>query len=99
MLYAVNPPAQADRILLYPSERAARSCTGHGRPIYAVAVRFEVRHRCITPLLPRPDVVDPTWFAPAEQHADGTITAKGPIPEVFCAQCPPALPAREVSSA
>jgi hypothetical protein len=27
--------------------------------------------------------------APAEGHADGTITAKGPIPERFFAECPP----------
>jgi hypothetical protein len=87
MFYAVIPPARADRILLYPSEQAARDSASAGRPIFSVAVRFESRHRCITPLPPRPEGIDPTWFAPAEQHADGTITAKGPIPEAFFAQC------------
>ena len=87
MLYAVIPPAREDRILLFPSAQAARLSASNGRPIFSVAVRFEARHRCITPLSPRPNGVDPTWFAPAEQHADGTVTAKGPIPEVFFAAC------------
>jgi len=98
MLYAVNPPARADRILLYPSAQAAQVSASHGRPIFAVAVRFEARHRCITPLSPAADGVDPKWFAPAEQHADGSITAKGPIPEVFFAPCALKPSSREASS-
>lgn len=87
MLYTVIPPAQVDRILLYPSEQAARTSAPTGRSIYSVAVHFEARHRRITPLASRRGHVDSTWAAPAEQHADGSITAKGPIPEVFFTEC------------
>jgi hypothetical protein len=98
MLYTVMPTAQGDRILLYASEQAARASADAGRPICSVAVRFEARHRQIIPLGGRPEGIDPTWAAPAEQHADGSITAKGPIPEVFFAACPPGPSARDTSA-
>jgi hypothetical protein len=98
LLYTVIPPAQGDRILLYPDEQTARAVVNASRPICSVAVRFEMRHRRIIPLLSRPVGVDPTWAAPAEQHADGSITARGPIPEVFFAECPPGRSTPEASS-
>ena len=35
---------------------------------------------------------------PAEQHADGTITAKGPIPEGFFTACPHPAPALDAAA-
>jgi len=75
------PTRQADRIRLYPTSDAARAEAGDGRPILLVALRFDALDRRVNPLWTDPQSFDPTWTAPAEFHADGSITAKGPIPE------------------
>src|SRR5437016_5114813 len=80
MLFTSTDPArQADRIYLYPRADAAMA-TGEGRSVYRVAVRFDVGGRRVVPLWPGRVWIDPAWAAPAELHADGSITAKGPIP-------------------
>jgi hypothetical protein len=90
MLYTVMPPAlRRDRIILYPGQMAARAPADGAEAVDSVAVRFVARDRRIGP--PPVDRGDgnPTWTTPAEGQADGTITAKGPIPEGFFAEYPP----------
>ncbi|HEX8202968.1 MAG TPA: hypothetical protein VF590_21005 [Isosphaeraceae bacterium] len=85
MLYTPSLPAdQGDRVRLYPSPAAARAEAGSDRPIFGVAVRLESRQRRVVPLWPLSpafDVdIDPTWATPAQIHADGSVTARAPIP-------------------
>ena len=70
---------QADRIRLYPSAEVICS-RGGGRSIVGVSVRFVARDRRVVPLWTDPAQFDPAWTTPAELHADGSVTAKGPIP-------------------
>lgn len=82
MLYTPTRPAdQGDRVRLYPSPDAARAEAGADRPIFEVAVRLEGRQRRLVPLWSLPQVLDPTWTTPAQIHADGSITARAPIPQ------------------
>jgi hypothetical protein len=81
MLYTPTRPVdQGDRIRLYPSPDAARAEAGSDRPIFEVAVRLESRQRRVVPLWTLPQAFDPTWTTPAQIHADGSVTARAPIP-------------------
>ena len=82
MLYAlVEPARQPDRIRLFPSEEAARrSAVGEREPV-AVAVFCDAPSHRVFPSWTDPVIFDPTWATPAELHADGSVTARGPIPE------------------
>jgi hypothetical protein len=81
MMYTPTRPAeQGDRILLFPDPLAAKAALGEGRALFGVAVQFDRRGRRVAPLGPDPRGIDPTWSAPAEAHADGSATARGPIP-------------------
>lgn len=80
MLYTVTSPSDPyDRIRLFPSPEAARA-TEIGKPVRVVAVGFDPRMRRVIPLWTDPQSFDPAWTAPAQSHADGSVTAKGPIP-------------------
>jgi hypothetical protein len=82
MLYTLQGPRpQADRVLLHASVEAARAHARGEGTVFAVAVRFEERSRRVVPLNVDPQLLDPTWATPAEHHADGSVTAKGPLPE------------------
>lgn len=80
MFYTLTHPAhQTDRIDLHLN--AEVTWAGAGWPVFAVAVRFDAMSRRVIPLWTDPDQFDSAWTTPAELHADGSITAKGPIPE------------------
>jgi hypothetical protein len=84
MLYTPFCPDHAlDRIRLFPSQEAARAFAGHGKRVLSVAVGFDAMMRRVVPLLCDPQAIDPNWSTPAQSHADGSVTAKGPIPEVL----------------
>ena len=81
MLYTLAPAAhREDRILLFPSMDAARITADRDREVLGVALSFDARGRRVTPLWIDAQAFDPAWWAPAELHADGSITARGPIP-------------------
>ena len=81
MLYTRTIPAeQRDRIELFPDVDAARM---DGHRVIGVAVHFDARSRRLVPLRAMPREFDPMWTTPAEFHADGSITARGPIPELL----------------
>lgn len=81
MFYTTIPPAfQVDRVRLLPGLELARSEAGHDARIFAVAVRLDASHRRLVPLQSGLAQNDPAWETPVEQHADGSLTAKGTIP-------------------
>lgn len=83
MLYTVTSPAEAsDRILLYPSREAAkRAISGSIRQVILVAVNYDEMMRRVIPVFTDAQSFDPDWSTPAQPHPDGSVTAKGPIPE------------------
>jgi hypothetical protein len=84
MLYTILRPASpGDPIRLYPSVDTARADALDGPPIVEVAARFDVPSRCVVPLWPYPLEFDLEWTLSAERHADGSITVRGPIPELL----------------
>lgn len=86
MLYtAYEPTSQGDRIRLFPSLAAFRTTFGN-RAAFEVAVRYDPGDRRLYPLWTHPFSFDPTWSTPAQLHADGSVTARAPIPEVLFAQ-------------
>src|SRR5438552_3741445 len=96
MLYTLTRAGQQrDRILLFPSFDTARAVAGDEQAVVRVAVHFDERCRRIAPLWTNPQAFDPTWMTPAESHADGTITAKGPIPEPLFVEGPAPAPEGE----
>lgn len=81
MLYTVTGPADSyDRIQLFPNAEAARQAAGEQRTVRTVAVDFDSLMRRVVPLWTDPQEFNPEWWAPAQPHPDGSITAKGPIP-------------------
>ena len=76
-----DPMHQSDRIYLYPRPEAALHGLNDGRSVFGVAVEFDLRSRKVTPLWVDRESFDPAWTTPAEPHADGSVTAKAPIPE------------------
>lgn len=89
MYTITRPEAQGDRITLFPSPDCARAMAGAGKPILRVAVRHDERCRRVSPLWTDPVLFDPSWTAPAELCADGSVIARGPIPEPLFIPCPP----------
>ncbi len=82
MLYTVTSPTEPyDRIRLFPSLEAARAMAFDGRHVQIVAVDYDHRMRRVVPLEIDPMLLDPAWSAPAQYHPDGSVTAKGPLPE------------------
>lgn len=82
MLYTpTHPVQQGDRIRLFPTIDAARAVAQDGRPVLGVAVQFDAPCRRVTPLWVDAQIFDPAWSTPAEYHYDGSVTARGPIPE------------------
>jgi len=81
MLYTSAVAAHRDdRIHLFDSREAASVGARDGRPVLQIALRFDPQGRRVTPLWVDSSAFDPAWWAPAELHADGSITARGPIP-------------------
>jgi hypothetical protein len=81
MLYTVTSPADAyDRIRLFPDAEAARATAGDERAVLMVAVDFDALMRRVIPLWTDPHAFNPDWWAPAQPHPDGSVTARGPIP-------------------
>jgi len=93
MLYTVvSADGPTDRIRLYPSPVAAREAARGERPVAALAMDLDPWGRRVVPAtIPLRDV-DPTWSAPVELHADGSATARGPIPEALFLDCPTLRP-------
>lgn len=82
MLYTLTSPAdEYDRILLFPSPEAALALGTGQRSVRVVAVNFDSRNRRVVPLWTDPEQFDPAWTTPAQPHPDGSVTAKGPIPQ------------------
>ncbi len=83
MLYTQTPAGQQrDRIELFPLT-VATLMESEGRKFIGVAVQFDARSRRLVPLRAMPQEFDPTWTTPAEPHPDGSVTARGPIPELL----------------
>ena len=83
MLYTRTPAGQQrDRIELFPHPAAAALALD-GHPVIGVAVQYDARSRRLVPLRAMPREFDPTWTTPAESHPDGSVTARGPIPELL----------------
>lgn len=81
MLYTLTSPADIyDRIRLFPSREAALAVAEGARKVLTVAVDFDPRMRRVIPSWTDPNHFDPEWTTPAQPHADGSVTAKGPIP-------------------
>lgn len=88
MLYTLTDPArQGDRIVLYPRFDQGRGEFGHAPSIYLVAVRYDEWSRRLVPLRVDLRSIDPMWASPAYREADGTVTARGPIPEPLFTAC------------
>jgi hypothetical protein len=87
MLYTLITPGEPhDRIRLFPSRASALGVSPTGRRVRVVAVNFDERMKRVVPLTDDQRLANPFWFAPAESHPDGSITAKGPFPsELFLA--------------
>ncbi len=84
MLYALRSTERpSDRIRLFPNMRAARAAACDGQSIHEMAVWHDEGGRRVLPLWTDPQVFDPYWSTPAELHADGSITARGPFPEAL----------------
>src|SRR4051812_28753744 len=79
----VHPQQQGDRVVLFPTPEAARAVTRGNPPIFGVTLRFERKNRRVVPSRITAGLLDPCWTASAEDHADGSITARGPIPEAL----------------
>jgi hypothetical protein len=77
----ISPDLRPDRVPLYPDPATAAGVSGGRRPIFPVAVHFEARSRRVVPIAAHRGSPDPDWTAPAEEHADGSITVRGPIPD------------------
>lgn len=87
MLYtSAEPKMQGDRIRLFPSLSAYRSAFGSS-PVHAVAVRFDPDGRRLFPLWTDPATFDPQWSTPAQFHADGSVTARAPVPQALFVPC------------
>ena len=88
MLYThTDPASQGDRILLYPRFDEGRAERCLARSVFLVAVRFDPMSRRLLPLRIDLRKLDPNWTTPAYIEADGTITARGPIPEPLFTAC------------
>jgi hypothetical protein len=84
MYYTTVSPASApDRVHLFPDPATALARDAITRQVFAVALRVDAQGHHVVPLLPDPIMDDPRWTTPAELHADGSITVKGPIPEAL----------------
>lgn len=87
MLYTLITPGEPhDRIRLFPDPDAARAEAPEPKRIRIVAVGYDERMKRVVPLWTDDRLSNPFWFAPAQPHPDGSVTAKGPIPsELFLA--------------
>jgi hypothetical protein len=84
MLYTILRPAfPGDPIRLYCSVDAALADALDGPPIVAVAACFDAPSRRVVPLWASLPGFDLAWTSPAECHADGSFTVRGPIPELL----------------
>ena len=84
MLYTILRPASpGDPIRLYRSVDSALADATDSPPIVAVAACFDAPSRRVVPLWASLPGFDLAWSAPAECHADGSIIARGPIPELL----------------
>jgi hypothetical protein len=72
-----------DRVRLFMTAEAALAVADPEHVVHAVAVGFDDRMRRVVPLWTDPEQFDPTWSAPAQSHADGSLTARGPIPRAL----------------
>ena len=76
-----RPTIGYDRIRLFPSLEAVQALLPAGDSAQVVAVDYDPRMKRVIPLWTDPTRFDPGWTTPAQPHPDGSITAKGPIPE------------------
>jgi len=83
-----SPDSEVDRVHLYPDIDAAVIEARGAQPVYRVDVELDEPSRRVTPSWVDDRVFDSSWHPPAEIHADGSITVRGPIPRVlFSAVC------------
>lgn len=85
MLYTLITPGEPhDRIRLFPSPPPCPLERAESWRVRCVAVNFDERMKRVVPQGDDRRLVNPFWFAPAQSHPDGSITAKGPFPiELF----------------
>jgi hypothetical protein len=84
MLYTFEGPRDdADRVRFFLTAEAALAQADPEHEIHAVAVEFEDQMRRVVPRWTDPELFDPSWTTPAQPHADGSLTARGPIPRAL----------------
>lgn len=82
MLFApADSEGTPDRVRLFPTLEAAAGKAVPQREWIAVAVEVAPCGRRVSPLWTDARAFDPGWQSPAQLHADGSVTARGPIPE------------------
>lgn len=78
-----SPDAEVDRVHLFPDVDAAVTEARGVQLVYQVDVELDEPSRRVTPSWVDDRVFDSAWRTPAEIHADGSITVRGPIPSVL----------------
>lgn len=77
---ATHPDQQQDAIQLQANAEAARHEGGENQPVHRVAVCLSRDGHRLLPLGSFSPDFDATWATSAEPHADGSVTARGPLP-------------------
>ncbi|CAN5888100.1 hypothetical protein BH23PLA1_BH23PLA1_04600 [soil metagenome] len=89
MMYTnAHPSRQGDRIRLFPSRQAAEAALGDPESVIPVAVGVDSMGRRLFPTWICPEAFDPAWSTPAYMDADGSVTARAPIPRPLFVSCP-----------
>lgn len=84
MLYTLTPPTrQGDALHLYPTRQAALDHAMERQVIHGVAVDLDENRGCLVPAVKPPWGLDAGWTTSVERHADGSMTARGPLPEIL----------------
>jgi hypothetical protein len=88
MFYALTPPESVtDRVRLYPTARAALAQACEDRTVFVVAVDLDAGGRLVVPRWVDPQAIAPDWATCAQLHGDGSITARGRIPQELFVGC------------
>lgn len=90
MLFARTDDSERepDRVRLFPTPETAQDQGADNHEVVAVALEVDADGRRVTPLWTDPQEFNPDWHAPAQLHADGSVTARGPIPEPLIVAVP-----------
>lgn len=89
MLFAIADTERSpDRIRLFQTPESAQDQSRGDQEVIAVALEVDPQGRRVTPLWTDAREFNPEWDAPVQFHADGSVTARGPIPEPLIVAVP-----------